>query len=164
MYLITLLCATLHELMHIFFIYLFSGEVSSINLSLIGANIKRCSSLVLSNSKEAIISISAPIFNIAMFIIFYNSTETYKIFSNVNLTLGLVNLLPFYSFDGGCFLKYLLLSGCNAEKTDKILTVVSMLTLIVLVMFSIRISFINKNIHSSVLLCLFMVLSLVFKK
>lgn len=164
LYLITVVSAIIHECVHILFILIFSGEVSSISLSIVGADIKRASVLVKSSFHEAIIAICAPLFNLLIFIIFYNSTLICKDISNVNLTLGLINILPFHSFDGGCFLKHLLYSRFNKESTDKIIFVTSIIVTFLGCFTCIYLCYINKIIHTSIILCLYMILSLVLKK
>lgn len=164
LFLVTSICAIIHEAVHIMFILLFSGRISEISLSLIGADIKRFSQYVISNTKEAMTCISAPLLNIALFLIFRNCDERFLLFSQVNFTLGFINLLPFYSFDGGCFVEYLLLTRFNEKKTDNILTVVSVITTVFASIFAILFSLHIKGIHPSAFFCLFMVLSLVFKK
>ena len=163
-FIVALLCAAIHEAIHIFFIYAFTGQISSISLNLFGADIKRRTELITSNIKEAVIAVSAPIFNLILFLIFNNSGERYNAFSQMNLSLGLVNILPFYSFDGGCFVKYLLLEKLDDRTTDKIVFSISLVIAILFCILSVYLSVTKKEFHLSVLISLFMVLSLVFKK
>lgn len=163
-YLITLLCATLHECVHIITIYLFKGEIKSVNFTLLGGNIKRASSGLNSNVQEAIVNISAPLFNIFSGLIASFLPYDSKCFSEVSLTIGLFNLLPFYDFDGGHFL-YNILLHYTSEKIAK--TVTRAISVIVALIFS-AVSvyifvFYQKNLFLLVF-SLYMLLIIILKK
>ena len=160
----TLLCAFLHELVHIIFLFGFSGKISYVSLSFLGADIKRSSQFVLSNIKEAVICISAPIFNLLMCFVTVLIFGEMNAFSKANFTLGFINILPFYTSDGGCFIKYILLTKYSEDVTEKRVTVISILTAIVFTVISVSACIVTKKISASILFCLYMVLSLVFKK
>ncbi len=162
-YLLSLLCSAIHESAHVVAILLFGGEISSISLSALGGNISRKNTKALSPVKEAIICICAPLLNILLYFLFIR-VEKYTLFAQVNLVIGVFNLLPFYSFDGGAFLKIVLISILNDTYAQRIITICSVVISVLFTAFSIYSYFyISKNILL-VIFSLFMVLSMVLKK
>ena len=103
---ITIVVSLIHELVHLLVIVLFGAVCSEICFSVAGGEIVR-GEYMLTNYKEAIISLSAPVFNIitgaVLLLIDREST-----WGGVNLVIGLFNLLPYDTFDGGRGMKYLL--------------------------------------------------------
>ncbi len=150
----------LHELIHIILILFYKGRISCISLTAAGGNIKRDSSVILSNVQEAVISISAPLFNLLLgfvvLLFFQNKTLAY-----INLILGGFNILPFFSFDGGRFLYFLLQNRLSDKALQLILT---FLSLIVAVVFSVLSGYIFINVQKNVLILFlsgFMLFSLI---
>lgn len=164
LYLITILCATIHEVTHIVFIYLFSGKISSVTLSLFGGDIKRESTFVINSYKEAIVSISAPLVNLLLSLIFYLLGDNFLLISQINFILGFINILPFFTFDGGRFLEYMLLILFSDGKTDKILTVISICTTAVFCIASAFLFIYGIKNYFTLLFSLYMIVSLLFKK
>lgn len=161
-YLLSLLCSVIHESAHVIAILIFGGEISSISLSALGGNISRKNTKALSPVMEGVICICAPILNILMYFIFI-CFEKYTLFAQVNLVIGVFNLLPFYSFDGGAFLKIILTAILNDTFAKRIVTVCSAVISVLFTAFSIYSYFyISKNILL-VIFSLFMALSMVFK-
>lgn len=122
---ICLITSLIHECVHLVFIMLFKAEVSYVRLSLFGGDIKRAG-VSLENYKESLISLSAPIFNIIIGFIFC----LYKpdnLFGSVNLLTGLFNIMPFYSFDGGRGLQYLVKDRVNERMAKSICFALSLL-------------------------------------
>lgn len=142
----SLIFSLLHEIIHILFIYAFKGRISSICFNASGGNITRDSTIILSNAKEAVISISAPLFNLllgAFFLLFLKK----EIMGYINLILGFFNILPFFSFDGGRFLYYLLQKRINHKSLQAFLTVTSLFVTITISTLSCYIFFnIKKNL------------------
>ncbi len=166
-----LIFAVLHEAVHLIFIYCLSVPPKMVSLSLLGANISRCDNSTTSLSSEFLINISAPVFNIAtgafLKIISIINSEYNSLLEEtalVNLALGLFNLVPFYTFDGGNALKYFLLKFCTEKATEGLMTVIS---LVVTVLFSFTSIYIFLNYHhnfSLLIMCVYMFLSIIFKK
>ncbi len=162
-YLITLSSAMLHELVHIVFIYLYGMKLESVCVSLFGGNIKRKSGQCSDYKKEAIINLSAPITNIvvgAILSIFYGINNSFAL---VNLTLGIFNIIPFHTFDGGAGLKCFLSYYFSEKTTENILTTVSVIITLFFTYISITAIIISKN-FTLFALSIYMILSLIFKK
>ena len=160
----SLLSAFAHECVHIFFIYLFGGKISSISISALGGTISRKNTAALNNLQEAVINISAPVFNIFLGFFVLISSPQYEVFSYVNIIMGLFNILPFYSFDGGVFLKYILLSRTNERTSESIVMLISLIVTACFSFFSLYIFLVHSQSILPFVFSLFMILSIIFKK
>ncbi len=162
--LMSFFASLIHELTHIFFIVIFKAKITSFSLSVFGGNIKRKAFCEIGNLKEAVISYSAPLVNIIIGAVFIFFSEKMFSFGAVNMFLGLFNIMPFYSFDGGRGLYYLL-TPVLAEKTVD--TVISVLSVAVTVVFSFLSIFVFFNYNDNyilVFMAVYMILSLAFIK
>lgn len=166
-----LLFALLHETVHLVFIYRFSSAPETVSFNLSGANIKRGVISSFNINSEIIINASAPVFNIftgALFYLLSGDFSDYKeIFTevaNVNFVLGFFNLIPFYTFDGGNVLKYLLLKFITERITEQIITSVSLIVTILFSFISIHIFLNYQHNFTLLVMCIYMFLSIIFKK
>lgn len=160
--LMSFIASLIHELTHVFFIIIFKAKITSFSLSVFGGNIKRRAFCEIGNLKEAVISYSAPLVNIMIGVCFMLLSEKTFTFGVVNMFLGLFNLMPFYSFDGGRGLYYLLTPALT-EKTAE--TVINVLSVAVTVVFSFVSVFVFFNYNDNYILlfmAVYMILSLVF--
>lgn len=163
--------AIAHEFVHLIFIYRFSVAPKEVSFTIFGANITRAITSTNDLNSEIIINASAPVFNIvtgAIFYIFSKFYPDYKFIliekASVNLVLGFFNLIPFYTFDGGNVLKYILLKYFSENTTDQALTAVSVLITVAFSFLSIHIFFYYQHNLSLFLMCIYMFLSIIFKK
>lgn len=168
---ILLLFAILHEMVHLIFIYCFSVAPEMVTFNLLGANIKRGVTASFKINSEIIINASAPVFNIltgVVFCLFSKLFTDYQLIlteiSNINLVLGCFNLIPFYTFDGGNSLKYVLLKFFCEKKTEKIITSVSLIVTVGFSFVSIHIFLNYQHNFSLIIMCIYMFLSIIFKK
>ena len=166
-----LLSAVLHELVHLVFIFIFSVPPETVSLNLLGANIKREISTSFNANSEIIINASAPVFNIITGVVFYcltslsvNSQKTLSEISQVNLFLGFFNLIPFYTFDGGNVIKYVLLKSFSERITEQLITSVSLIVTVVFSFISIHIFLNYQHNFSLIIMCIYIFLSIIFKK
>ena len=137
--LMSLFCSLFHEFVHIIYIFLCGGEISEFSLSLFGGKIQRKQNHRLSNLKEAIISLSAPVLNVftGALLLLYD----YKLCGYVNLVIGLFNILPFYDFDGGRGLVYLLSGHFSYEKLLIVLNITSVISVALVSSLSVSLLF-----------------------
>lgn len=163
-FLMSLLSAFVHECVHIFFIYFFGGRISSFSISALGGSISRKNTIALSELQEAVINISAPVFNIVFGLVLLFFAPQFTMFSYVNLIMGVFNILPFYSFDGGVFLKYILLSCTNEKNVDSVVMFVSLIITACFSFFSLYIFLVHSQSILPFIFSLFMILSIIFKK
>lgn len=168
---VVLLFAILHEIVHLIFIYLFSIHPKEVSFTIFGANIKRNLTAINNINSEIIINASAPVFNLFTGAIFYLLSRWFSGYSSVfselsiiNFVLGCFNLIPFYTFDGGNVLKYLLMKFFNERRTEQVLTYVSLAVTIVFSFVSIYIFLNYKHNFSLFIMCIYMFLSIIFKK
>ena len=163
-YLYTFLSSLIHEFIHIICILLFKSEITYFSLSVFGANIKRSDSVQLSLIKEAIISLSAPFFNLILgiFTCYYN--EEYKAFGFTNIFIGIFNLLPFFTFDGGRGVYYLLKYFFSEKTSDSVITVTSVLTAILTAFISVYIFMNYKGNYTLIIFSCYMIFALILKK
>ncbi len=150
----SLAAALFHEAVHIIFIIISGGNVSSVTLNGFGANIVR-GERALPDFKEAIISYCAPFANLTAALLLYKYTQ---LFATVNLIMGIFNLLPYYDFDGGRGLYYILKHFMSTEKTNKILDVLSVSVTVLFTFSGVYIFFYhNKNV-TLILLSIYMII------
>ncbi len=168
---ILLLFAILHEMVHLIFIYRFSVAPENVSFNLLGANIKRGVISLFNTNSEIIINASAPVFNIFTGAVFYLLSDCFSNYqvvlteiSSVNFVLGFFNIIPFYTFDGGNVLKYVLLKFLNEKKTEQILTTVSIIVTVAFSFISIHIFLNYQNNYSLIIMCIYMFISIIFKK
>ncbi len=153
--LVSLISALFHELIHIVFILLFGGGIEEFSLTLFGGKIQRKQNLKLSNFKEAIISLCAPATNIIVGALFLFSKI--QLIGYVNLVIGIFNALPFYDFDGGRGLFYLLSDYLEHSKITRILNVTSVISVSLISSFTVTLFFNKKASVSILLLSVYMV-------
>ncbi len=154
----SLVSSLFHELIHIIFILLCGGGIEEFSLTLFGGKIQRKQSLKLSNFKEAIISLSAPAANIfaGALVHFFG----YEIIAIVNLIIGLFNILPFYDFDGGRGLFYILSNNLDHSEIAKTIDITSVISVIIITFFTITLIYNHKPSLSLIILCSYMFFTL----
>ena len=160
-YLFSFIASLVHELVHIVFILLFGAHISKFSLTLFGGNIKRNTTKIIANPKEAVISFSAPVTNIVIGVVslFINGKES--VFAVVNLFIGIFNILPFYSFDGGRGLYYLITMKFSENVANTFLNITSITVTVAFSFISVFV-FINYNKNYLLLiLSVYMILSII---
>ena len=98
---LTVISAAMHELAHIFVLYLLSGGRELPNARLNGFKIKQKHSL--SYGKEIAVLLSGPLFNLLVFLLlcpFMVYGEYLCAFAYLNLFTALCNLVPIEGYDG----------------------------------------------------------------
>lgn len=162
-FLLILAFALLHELVHILFITLLSSAPKKVNFTLFGADILRDNSSNINYNSEIIINASAPIFNLIVWFLCFNNPELTEI-AEINLVLGVFNLLPFYNFDGGNALNNLLLKYLSVNVAEKLMTVVSVLVTVAFSFLTIVIFVEFKHNFSLMFISAYMIFCIIFKK
>ncbi len=157
-----LLCSLIHESVHLFFLIIFKGIVKRIDLTICGGNIVRGD--CLSNIKEVIVNLSAPIFNVLLGTIFICIYGKSSVFGCVSLLTGFFNLLPFYCFDGGNGLYYALRIYFTETKVKAIIFLISVVIVSVLSLISILLILLNRSNIYLVLLSGYLCFSLILNR
>ena len=162
-YLKALLTSTLHEAIHIFFIYFFKDGINEIKFNLLGGEIKKSDKKILSNNKEAIVNLSAPVFNIVFgfFILIFN---IHSQIAYINIFIGIFNILPFYNFDGGRGVFFLLNNRFDTGRANRIVFILSVVITFVFSLISLIVFFIYNKNYVLMVMSVYMIVSLFLYK
>lgn len=126
-----LVASLLHEMAHILMLYFVGEYADNITLKPQGISLVR-SGKMLSYKSEILVLLAGCILNFTLFAVFYFFCESLslKLFAVVNLSLGLFNILPLGTLDGGRILKILLKNVLPSQKADLICKIVSITVVI----------------------------------
>ena len=119
----SLLAAALHEVGHLVAAYLMHIPIKAARLDLLGARID-VNGRILSYGEEWLLCMSGPLASLVFSLvgaIFWSHGKLAIVFSCASLLLGLLNLLPIQTFDGGRMLECALLSFTTPQKAGSIL-------------------------------------------
>ena len=105
-----LTCCFFHECGHLFFMLLFGSKPERVTLYGGGIKISPFSDRLTSQNREILILLAGCIFNFICAAVWY-LFKGLDFFCEVNILLGVFNLLPFKYFDGGRVLEMLLDGG-----------------------------------------------------
>ena len=128
---ISLLSSMLHEMGHLWFMYLFRQRVEKVTFGAFGVRIDRQFTCRLSYKKEAVIALGGIMVN---FIIAFTGAIYYHIWGSdfslkltaVNIIIAIFNMIPIDTLDMGRVLRYTLLCRIDENKCDRILSIISM--------------------------------------
>lgn len=158
----------LHEAGHLICIMLSGGRVREISTNITGIRIGKYDT-GMSYGAECITALAGPFVNLLFVVIFTltgKGNSEFKLMSDINCGLFLINMLPVRTLDGGRFLNNLLLSKFEYEYVRRILTVSEILTAVLLVAI-LAITLILDTVNTSfvffVLMLEFMVISQLLK-
>lgn len=138
--LICFFSSMLHECGHLFFMLVFSQDIGAITLSAFGVRIDRKGERLLSYGKAALIALGGVFVNLflcaaaAFWYIRFNFYEAAVLFF-VNLFLALLNLMPADKLDMWNALGAILMKSNDEERTQKILAVLSSVSVILFCAF-----------------------------
>lgn len=119
----SLLAAALHEIGHLVAARVMHIPIGAMRFDLLGARID-VKGRILSYGEEWLLCMSGPLSSLVFSLIgsfFWSHTKLAIAFSCASLLLGLLNLLPIQTFDGGRMLECALLSFTTPQKTGSIL-------------------------------------------
>ena len=147
---IALFSSVLHECGHLFALMHYGSEIKSVTLSFYGMKIIRENEMSLRFSKEIAVCLAGVTVNFILCFLFFflhlffDKTLLLKVFA-VNLVLGVFNALPVYSLDGGRAVLCILKSRFEITKCERIMKIISALTLIPVLALSAFLLFNNGN-------------------
>ena len=126
----------LHELAHVFFAKVCGVGFQRFEFGIYGARLY-ANNNVFSYWKEVVISLAGPLINIISTVIVYpiyanSRSETIFLFMSASVTLGILNLLPIRSFDGGRAIYALLSMLLPIHVAEKILYAFSSICIFIL--------------------------------
>lgn len=119
----SLLAAALHEVGHLVAARAMRIPIGAMRFDLLGARID-VKGRILSYGEEWLLCASGPLSSLACSLVgsfFWSHSRLAIAFSCASLLLGLLNLLPIQTFDGGRMLECALLSFTTPQKTGSIL-------------------------------------------
>ena len=119
----SLLAAGLHEIGHLIAASAMEIPIGAMRFDLLGARID-VKGRMLSYGEEWLLCASGPFSSLVFSVIgsfFWSHTSLAVAFSCASLLLGLLNLLPIQTFDGGRMLECALLSFTTPQKTGSVL-------------------------------------------
>ena len=132
--LITVLAALLHEVGHLFAARLLGIRAESMRLGFLGMRID-VGERLLSYSEEWLLCAAGPLVSLVLSAVaapLWGVWASARLFSCASLVLGILNLLPIRSFDGGRMLECFLSSVIGPRATQRVMTVCSFLFLFLL--------------------------------
>ncbi|MBQ8382858.1 MAG: site-2 protease family protein [Clostridia bacterium] len=139
----------IHELTHLTVLWLAGGSATSLTVTPMGLSIER--SGLLSHWGEILLSLSAPLANLLLAALYaYLRLDSCTV--EVNLGFGLLNLLPIYPLDGGKALMALLSIRLERDKTEKIVSCISILVLLIFWLFAVAVALVLNGGLSMLLL------------
>ena len=126
MFVLSVVCALLHEGGHLACIYLCKGKIENVKLTVYGASIELGKYPIIPYRNEIIIAAAGPAVSLLAAVLFsyigkYAYIDKFFLISGINLLIGVLNLIPAYPLDGGRMLKCFLLMFFSV-KTVKIIT------------------------------------------
>lgn len=134
----SLLAAALHEVGHLVAAYSMHIPIKAARLDLLGARID-VNGRILSYGEEWLLCMAGPLASLVFSIVgsfFWSCGKLPIAFSCASLLLGLLNLLPIQTFDGGHMLECTLLSFTTPQKAEQVVRVCTFLFLWLLWAFS----------------------------
>ncbi|MCH5303679.1 MAG: site-2 protease family protein [Ruminococcus sp.] len=108
-------------------------------------------------SKDILITLSGPLFNIFAFLAFISFS---KDFAYINLFIGIFNLLPATSLDGGQIVYLVLSKHLSTDKSAKITDIITIITALPLFFFGLLILLNSKYNFSMLFLGIYLFLTL----
>lgn len=167
-FIICLMSVLVHETGHIIPMTIFGNFPSTIKISLFEIAISDECRIQRKPFQNFIIIFFGPFANFICFIIFYLlylfCNDIFLSFSMVNLFLGLFNMLPVISLDGGQLLYLLLCRWFENYKAQKIVNILTFIFIFPLALFGFILLFQTKYNFSLLAVCLYLILSLIIKR
>lgn len=120
----SVLACALHETGHWATVKILGGNVCSLRLTAVGAEMELDSRCPLSYGRETAAALAGPLVNLLT--AWVSALNEWYLFAGLNLCFGILNLLPVYPLDGGRALACVLASCCPGH-ADAVLRVISIL-------------------------------------
>ena len=149
------LACVLHECGHCLALRWFGIEVREIRLTLFGAQIKFESHM--SYWKECIAAAAGPAVNLLLAGLFWR-LSAYRVFTGVNLSLGIFNLLPVGTLDGARILRCIAAIMASESFAARISQHISALVTLLFTVIGLAIAVFGKNV-TLLLMCLWLLWS-----
>lgn len=164
----SLFTALLHEMGHILAMYIKHDMPKSIDIHIFNVDIIDNNRTKRSPNDDIFILICGGLFNIILAllsIIIYKFSNNYyvSVFFTTNLILGVFNLLPISTLDGGQIVEIMLLKRLNIKSAQIISDVISLIILLPLAILGFIVLLQSKYNFSLLVVSLYLIGLLVFK-
>lgn len=162
------LAALIHEIGHLLAMIIIGDKPESIMFNLFDVAIVDTKRAAHSYKHDVFILALGPILNICIFGLFYFTYSFFEIenlytFSLQNLFLGMMNLLPIESLDGGQILYILFSKSFSQRKTEIIIQIISFVVLFPLLIIGLIILLRSKYNFSLLFISLYLMAVIIFK-
>ncbi len=157
----------IHETGHIFWLFILKAPIEKISLKIGAAEIR--GNFLISRKSEILMLFFGPFLNLMTFaltLLFYPYLKSISLlnFALINLILGILNLLPIFSLDGGTILFLLLGSKLSATVSKIICLIVTFIILFALFVLGILVFLKTKTNPTLILLCIYLLFSILLSK
>lgn len=163
-----LVSSFLHELGHLYMMHIFGRNVRSVSVSPFEISIKS-DTKVLSKSQEILITVAGVAVNFFLsliafiFLLFFDSNILFDIIM-CNLCIGVFNLLPIRSLDGGQLLSVLLCDKFAPDTCDKIMNILSVILIIPIATAGYYVLFVSRYNYSILFIAVYLTLAIISKE
>lgn len=166
---ICMLSALLHELGHLCAMLICKSKPNCIEIGLFAINISDTNRGKRRFIEEIFIIYAGIIVNILTFVIFYciyksTDLEILLKISMSSLVIGIFNLLPVATLDGGQGLCLILLQKISYHRAEIVINILTVLMLIPFTVCGIILLFYSKNNFSLLAISLYLIISLIVRK
>ena len=158
-----LLAAILHECGHLIMLKIFKARSISINLSSLDFKIIDSYDKSRSYIQDIMISAAGPFVNFLLLFIFYNFENT-KTFALANLVIGVFNIIPIDSLDGGKILMSFLVTKLPQRVCVIICNIISLMFILPLAVLGFYILIDTGYNFSLIIICCYLITLMIFKK
>lgn len=158
-----------HEIGHLICLVLVGNKPKSVSFELTGINICRNESVAVSLKNEMLVSFGGPLVNLIFFAVFsiaYSQTKTENYFNiaSVNLILGVFNLLPIKSLDGGKILYYFISNVFSFKTAKIILNFTSVIFILLILIYGIYTLYVTEYNFTILIISIMLTLSMFSKE
>lgn len=166
-YLCCLFAVIIHEIGHLIPINIFGEMPDKIKILLFEIYISDSYRMKRSRKQNLIIIFFGPFVNFICFILFFLlylfCNDSFLSLAVANLSVGLFNILPVISFDGGQLLYLILTKYFSDKSAERIVNIVTFIFIFPLLLLGFLLLFYSKYNFSLLLVCVYLILTLVCK-
>lgn len=159
-YLLWIPATLIHESGHLIMMIIFRNKPSEISVSAFDIRIISKNRYTNRLTEDILVVTAGPLLNILIFMIFFQIRK----FSYVNLFIGLFNLLPSSSLDGGQLVYLILIRKFSVEASAKIVDILTIIISFPLFLLGCIILLETKFNFSLLFISVYLVLLIFFKK
>lgn len=160
-----LLVCLIHELGHVFMFFLVGFKPQKISFQITGICLTKPTA-ALNYPKEVLVQLAGSTTNFIIFAALCHTVNTItpvSIFATINLVIGIFNLLPLKSFDGGKLLEITLLRFMSIKATDRVCMFVDLTCIFAMLIGSVYAFFTSHQSFTLIVLTVYLMLTAIIK-